>query len=364
MPVDCDCTIFSLKSVSAKISKGKYLKDISWHISSGDFWAVTGTNGSGKSGLGQLLAGRLEVISGEISVQPEKRGYVSFEKHSEIMDDLIKNDDTDFLDRIDTGTVVRDFICNKKSLKQKKVEDMAKMFGILHLLDRGIRFLSTGEIRKVMLCQATMHEPDIIILDEPYGGLDVDSRKAVADIVKALWEQGIAVVLIVNRFSEIPDIATHILYIKDCNIKIKGRRNSIFGNHGKINFCDRSFSGAEDKLLQQMLTDSLNPTISTIQDKPLVKMVGVTVKYGDNVVLDNVSWEVKPFENWKISGPNGAGKSTLLSLVNGDNPQAYCNHIELFGMRRGSGESIWDIKKIQQSSHPAFIWTIGYLQQL
>ena len=76
-----------------------------------------------------------------------------------------------------------------------------------------------------------------------------------------------------------------------------------------------------------------------------VKMVKVNIKYGEKQILHDIDWEVKKGEGWNLSGPNGAGKSTLLSLITADNPQAYANEIYLFDKRRGSGESIWDIKR-------------------
>ena len=77
----------------------------------------------------------------------------------------------------------------------------------------------------------------------------------------------------------------------------------------------------------------------------LVEMKDTTVKYGDLVVLDRLNWSMKRGENWAILGPNGAGKSTLVKLILGENLQAYANQIFLFGKRRGSGETIWEIKK-------------------
>jgi molybdate transport system ATP-binding protein len=74
-------------------------------------------------------------------------------------------------------------------------------------------------------------------------------------------------------------------------------------------------------------------------------MKDTTVRYGDLVVLDRVNWAMGRGENWAILGPNGAGKSTLVKLILGENLQAYANPIFLFGQRKGSGESIWDIKK-------------------
>jgi len=78
---------------------------------------------------------------------------------------------------------------------------------------------------------------------------------------------------------------------------------------------------------------------------PLIEMKGVMVRYDQKTVLNRVSWTVQPGEHWRISGPNGSGKSTLLALVSGDNTQAYANDISLFGRKRGTGESVWDIKK-------------------
>lgn len=74
-------------------------------------------------------------------------------------------------------------------------------------------------------------------------------------------------------------------------------------------------------------------------------MEHVSIRYGNRTILKEVDWEVKNGEKWALSGPNGAGKSTLLSLIYADNPQSYANTLYLFDRKRGSGESIWDIKK-------------------
>ena len=74
-------------------------------------------------------------------------------------------------------------------------------------------------------------------------------------------------------------------------------------------------------------------------------MENVSVSYNGTPVLHQVNWTVRENEHWALLGPNGAGKTTLLSLILADNPQAYANDITLFGWRRGSGESIWEIKR-------------------
>jgi molybdate transport system ATP-binding protein len=80
-------------------------------------------------------------------------------------------------------------------------------------------------------------------------------------------------------------------------------------------------------------------------DSQLVSLRNVTIRYGSKTILDQFSWTINRGERWVLKGPNGAGKSTLLSLITADNPQSYSQDITLFGRKRGTGESIWDIKR-------------------
>jgi molybdate transport system ATP-binding protein len=76
-----------------------------------------------------------------------------------------------------------------------------------------------------------------------------------------------------------------------------------------------------------------------------IGMKAVNIQYGQTTIIQRLDWQVRKGEAWALSGPNGAGKSTLLSLVTADNPQAYAQNLVLFDRKRGSGESIWDIKR-------------------
>jgi molybdate transport system ATP-binding protein len=84
---------------------------------------------------------------------------------------------------------------------------------------------------------------------------------------------------------------------------------------------------------------------SVYQRKSIIKLENVTIKYGDKTILDQFNWEVKPGSRWLLKGPNGSGKSTLLSLLIGENPQAYSQNFWLFDRKRGTGESIWEVKR-------------------
>nr|WP_241737465.1 ATP-binding cassette domain-containing protein [Neptunicella marina] len=77
----------------------------------------------------------------------------------------------------------------------------------------------------------------------------------------------------------------------------------------------------------------------------LVKLTQAKVQFSDKVIFDQLDWHIIAGQHWQIHGPNGSGKSCLLNLISGDNPQCYRNQIELFGITRGQGESIWQIKQ-------------------
>lgn len=95
----------------------------------------------------------------------------------------------------------------------------------------------------------------------------------------------------------------------------------------------------------QMLLDSWLKLGRFAEFDEIVEIQSGRLQYGNRIILDNINWKIAKGERWSISGHNGAGKSTLISLITGDNPQAYANNIKLFGRKRGSGESIWEIKK-------------------
>ena len=155
-------------------------------------------------------------------------------------------------------------------------------------------------------------------------------------------------------FEEIVPEITHILCLKSGEIFAKGLRRQIltpktmkmlFDRKNSENFSNKNDKKIEIKDKKFFQHNFANKLENNYQYTQIIKMLDVNIKYGDKVVLKKFNWTVRKGENWKIVGPNGAGKSTLLSLITGDNLQAYSNEIYLFGRRRGSGESVWEIKK-------------------
>ncbi|MDQ3534056.1 MAG: ATP-binding cassette domain-containing protein, partial [Bacteroidota bacterium] len=100
-----------------------------------------------------------------------------------------------------------------------------------------------------------------------------------------------------------------------------------------------------DKAMPSPELPDLTSSIPLYDFKIIAGLYNIKIRYGNKLILDDVTWQIKQGERWALLGPNGAGKTTLLSLINGDNPQAYANNIVLFDKKRGSGESIWEIKE-------------------
>lgn len=218
---------------------------------------------------------------------------------------------------------------------------LAQQFGISTLLNRRFKYLSTGETRKALLCQALMSEPELLILDEPFDGLDVTARQQLAQRLTALNQAGMTLALVLNRFDEIPDFVQFAGVLADCTLAETGTTAELLQRALVAQLAH------SERLTDVQLPEPDEPSArhALPDGEPRIVLNDGVVSYNDRPILHHLSWRVNPGEHWQIVGPNGAGKSTLLSLITGDHPQGYSNDLTLFGRRRGSGETIWDIKK-------------------
>ena len=340
--------LINLIRVSTRIRDRRILQDTSWTVEDGQSWAVIGPNGSGKTSLTRLLVRELPVISGTMNFRADfdpcrHIAMVSFETQKRILASENRKDESRYYcGNVLEFTRVRDFLQGSVVEKPDDGPDLQTMAGITaigHLLERNITRLSTGEFRKVLIARAMLDRPKLLILDEPLEGLDHVSRVQLADFMNQLILEGVQVILVTHRLSVIPSAIGNIICLKDNRVLAQGERNSIL----HPDFIEKLY-GQSRSATRQAIGDLFMP-----REKPpgstLIRMDEVCVRYGDICVFERLSWQVMQGEKWLVTGANGSGKSTLLSLIAGDNPQAYANEIYLFGQRRGSGESIWDIKK-------------------
>ena len=206
-----------------------------------------------------------------------------------------------------------------------------EIFHLEPLLDKYIILLSSGELRKYKLASSLFTNPKVLIMENPFIGLDKDTREQLKELLRMLaQEQELQIILVLAKTDEIPEFITHIVEVKDLRVMPKV-------NSGQW----RVESG---EFLRP--SGSKNSTLYTLNSNlPIIHFNHVTIRYGARTILKDLDWTVMQGEHWALSGQNGSGKSTLLSLVCADNPQSYACNISLFGHKRGSGESIWDIKK-------------------
>jgi len=315
------------------------LRDIDWQWHSDQQWAILGGNGAGKSALAQLITDHLRPQRGTVDVDPSIAGnilHLSFELQRKLIDHDLRYDDSESRDdAFDVGTTVAQIVLQKHA-PTPRFHQLAKQCGIAHILDRGIRFVSTGESRKALLARALLSEPKLLILDNPFEGLDLQSQTDLRALINQLLHSPLKLLLLIKQIDEIPENISHVLQLEAGNVIAAGPlRRIVVDDH-----VDSPRSAAIAELPQ-----ALERHYQIDRHKPLLALKDVAVSYNDQAILRNIDWQLHWGQHCVISGPNGAGKSTLLSLICGDNHKAYGQNISLFGQRRGSGESIWDIKE-------------------
>lgn len=206
----------------------------------------------------------------------------------------------------------------------RRLEELTVLFGLTPVLDKYLVSLSSGELRKFQLTRSMLGGPSVLVIDNPFIGLDPAARRLLTQLLESL-SATTTLVLVLSRVAEIPPFITHVIPVSD-------------GEAG------------EKVTLGDFLERVLPPAV--------IRMRDVTIRFGERVILDRLNWTVRQGEHWALTGANGSGKSTLLSLICADNPRAYACDIELFGRPRGTGETIWDIKRrigfVSPELHRAF----------
>lgn len=341
-------TVLQVNSITVRGYGDVILKDLSFTINEHQQWAIVGPSGSGKTSLLHALQ-RSGFTSGNISVSTinnivPKMILVEQQHHFK---NLSNTSNFYYQQRFNSSDsedaiTVNEALTNCLSATEKRLaltaeaDHIVDLLRLRKLLEVKLIQLSNGENKRLQIAQALLLDPTILLLDNPFTGLDVEARKVLSDLLIEVIKKRIHIIL-VSSPHHLPDFITHVLSLdKDGSYAA----NDVESYRQKNLLPNTTFSVISETLLKEMVRSSGNDEF-----KFAVRMNHVNVAYNNRRILKDITWEVRKGECWCLSGPNGSGKSTLLSLVNADNPQAYANEIYLFDRKRGTGETIWEIKK-------------------
>lgn len=358
--------LLQLDKVSVKLGAQQVINNVDLTLYQGQHWAITGASGSGKTVLAHTLAGR-HFFSGHIipyfdTPETFHQSIVVVEQQHRFKDltnrsDFYYQQRFNSFDAEQTATVSQELSNYVTPVNQQEADTWTRLLEITPLLNEPLIQLSNGENKRLQLAIALLQKPRLLVLDNPFIGLDVNGRKIFHHILETISKTGITLLLITTP-DEIPSCITHIATLE---------KGALINAGPKEQYQPPADSNNNSLVIP---TDALQAIIATPDTNftTAIKMADVNIQYEGKHILQHINWEVKRGDRWSVLGPNGAGKSTLLSLITGDNPQAYANEIYLFDRRRGSGESIWDIKKntgyVSPEMHLYFDYTATCFQAI
>lgn len=342
-------TIISLQDGIAGDLNRRFDTPINFELREGEHLAVIGVNGSGKSTLIQTVTGQLFLKTGKLSFDfgSDSHRYTSENIRYVTFNDAYGTATADYYYQQRWNSQDSDQAPRAKEILEREKCDnpswkahLYDLLGINSLLEKPIIMLSSGELRKMHIAKLLLSAPKVLILESPFIGLDAPSRRLLIDLLQHLIDEAtVQIILVVSAPQDIPAFVTHVYEVDNmrCNRKLSLQeyraQETITARRAAIN----------NRHIALPVLPEGNGEVCAAEE--IVRLENVSIRYGNRTIIDRLNWTVKNGEKWSLSGPNGAGKSTLLSLICADNPQAYSQNITLFDHKRGSGESIWDIKK-------------------
>ncbi len=333
--------ILKLENVAVSFGGKQLLNGISLEIVKGEQWVILGPSGAGKTVLAHTIAGKY-FFTGNISGPSDNPD--TFQKRVIVVDHHHRfknlNNRQDFYyqqrynsyDASETISVADDLADYRDAeISGLDPEELIDLFLIRSLLPEPLIQLSNGENKRLQIVKALLTDHDLLILDQPFAGLDAEGRILLSEMIDRLSGMGEQMILITST-RDIPACISQVAMMDEGRILRTIKPNDLLSAGPAGPF------PAKIKFPSSIRFDYAD-------FKYAVRFVDVNIRYEKKSILQHIFWEIEKGSCWSLSGPNGAGKSTLLSLITGDNPQAYANEIYLFDRRRGTGESIWEIKQ-------------------
>ena len=332
----------------------------------GEHIAIVASNGAGKSLLVDMLTGKFLLREGtlEYDFRPAPTNYAYKNIKYITFRDTYGSSDFYYCYQMrwnqteqDDVPAVGDFL--NKIPDSAVREKLFRMFEIEPMLAKKVVHLSSGELRKMELVHNLSSSPRVLIMDNPFIGLDAQTRTQLRCLLEELARsESLQVVLVLSMMEDVPDFITHVVTVDGCKV----------GNKLTLEQYRREYALADEhrRIEEEAVFTDLDRRIADLPysndnfvSEEIIRFNNINIRYGERTILKDLNWTVRRGDVWALRGGNGSGKSTLLSLVCADNPQAYACDISLFGRKRGTGESIWEIKKhigyVSPEMHRAYL---------
>jgi molybdate transport system ATP-binding protein len=342
------------------------IKAFNWRMEAGENWLIQGPNGSGKTLLLELLAGKIHPTDGVLHIDfingdswderhAQRKRYIHYVP-THAVQSLLQQDQHQYYQQryYSIGDQQQPTVQQVLgySLDTLKALNLPAEFSIDHLLSVDANRLSNGQLKKLLLIKVLLGGlPRLMLFDYPFEGLDQASRLVLCRFIDYLIENHDLQVVIVDQHNELPTRMNRVLRMQDFRcVSVNEYQKSSYENSLGDKLV-HSLTGTIEPLNVKQGNHSAPGSMRSDNSagppsaEAVVEVTDLKIQYGEHVILEDFNWRVNKGERWALVGRNGAGKTTLFSMIFADHPMAYSQRVYLFGRRRGTGESIWDIKR-------------------
>ena len=355
-------TSIIVKNISVNQQNNFLLNDVSFALNEGEHLLITGTSGSGKTTLAKVITNKV-FYKGVIEFGVQQSKIILVDQHYYFKtlsntNEFYYQQRYNSFDSNDAVTVKEELL--KISADKDSIDALLNQLSLMHRKNDSLLHLSSGEHKRFQLIKAFLQDADVFIFDSPFMGLDVNSRKVLRKLIDE--KSSTSTIIIITDIEDAPSCITHVAELENGRLKsFEAKKEDVTARNAcPVQYGEAIFSAQIKHSInnnQRSIFNGNVPQQKNIDEYDIaVKLENISVAYGNKKILSNINWQINRGERWLLKGVNGSGKSTLISLITGDHPQAYANKVFLFDKKRGSGESIWDIKKKIGFVSPELHW--------